>query len=184
MEIRKLDIPDVVTLVPRRFEDERGFFSETLSYRALAEFGLDCSFVQENHSYSKKSGVLRGLHYQRPPHAQAKLVRCSRGAILDIAVDLRQSSETFGKYVTAEISAENWAQIYIPEGFAHGFVTLQPHTEVQYAVTDYYKPSCEETIVWNDPVLSLPWGVEEQDVLISEKDRNGLFFSEVERVFF
>ena len=183
MEVRKLDIPGVVVLIPERFEDERGFFSETLSYRRLSAAGLDRDFVQENHSYSVQAGVLRGLHYQKPPYAQAKLVRCTRGAILDIAVDLRSGSATFGQYVSAELSAENWAQIYVPEGFAHGFLTLQPHTEVQYSVTAYYEPSSEVTIGWNDSELNIQWGIAEDDVLLSKKDRNGKVLNDVERVF-
>ena len=140
MQVTELDIPEVKLIVPKRFEDRRGFFSEIYNARLLADAGITDTFVQDNLSLSTDVGTIRGLHFQRPPYAQAKLVRVSRGRILDVAVDLRRSSPTYGRHVSAEISAENRAQIYIPIGFAHGFCTLEPDTEVVYKVSNYYAP--------------------------------------------
>ena len=138
---------------------------------ALAEHGVKDVFIQDNHSLSVEKGVLRGLHYQVGQTAQAKLVRVIRGAILDVAVDIRRSSPTFGKHVKAVISAENWKQIYVPVGFAHGFVTLEPNTEVIYKVTTYYSPKDERGIRWNDPALGIDWGIDEANAVLSERDR-------------
>lgn len=172
MIIERLAIPDVVLIRPRKFGDSRGFFSETWNRQALLAAGIDLEFVQDNHSLSVETGVLRGLHYQSPPHAQDKLVRCTKGRILDVAVDIRTGSPTYGQYVSAEISAENWTQILVPKGFAHAFLTLEPDTEVQYKVTDYYSPECDGSILWNDPAIGIDWGVDASAVTLSEKDRN------------
>jgi len=171
MEIEATAIPDVKILVPKRFGDKRGFFSETYNKRTLSELGFDFDFVQDNHSLSAEVGVLRGLHYQIAPRAQTKLVRVIRGAVLDVAVDIRRGSESFGQHVKAELNEENWRQILIPPGFAHGFITLAPNTEVIYKVTDYYAPEQERGILWNDPALGIDWGVTEREAVLSDRDR-------------
>jgi dTDP-4-dehydrorhamnose 3,5-epimerase len=171
MQIIETHIPAVRILVPKKFGDHRGFFSETYSRRGLKDAGVDIEFVQDNQSLSVEKGVVRGLHYQLPPTAQDKLVRVVRGAILDVAVDIRRGSPTFGKYVSAVISAENWRQILVPQGFAHGFVTLEPNTEVLYKVSNYYSPKDERGILWNDPALGIGWGVDATSAVLSEKDR-------------
>lgn len=171
MDVVALDIPEVKLVTPRRFADARGFFSETYTRRAFAAAGIADDFVQENQSYSAEAGTLRGLHFQPPPHAQAKLVRCLRGRIWDVAVDLRRASPTFGRHVAAELSPDNWRQLYIPAGFAHGFVTLEPDTEVLYQVTAYYAPECDRGIAWDDPDLALAWPLAGREPLLSEKDR-------------
>ncbi len=171
MLVESLAIPDVKRIVPRIFRDDRGFFSETYSQRALAEAGLDVTFVQDNQSLSRAKGVVRGLHFQTLPHAQGKLVRVTRGAIYDVAVDLRQGSPTFGQHVGAELSAENWAQLWVPAGFAHGFCTLEPDTEVIYKVTDYYAPECDSGIAWDDPALAINWPIAPGEAVLSEKDK-------------
>ncbi len=170
MKIESLSIPDVKLLTPKIFRDARGFFSETWNERGLAEAGISAHFVQDNHALSANKGTVRGLHFQLPPKAQDKLVRVTKGAILDVAVDLRKASSTFGKSVSAVISAENWAQIWVPKGFGHGYVTLEPDTEVIYKVTDYYSPENEGGIAWNDPSLGIDWGVTRETAIVSEKD--------------
>ncbi|MEO8811393.1 MAG: dTDP-4-dehydrorhamnose 3,5-epimerase [Caulobacteraceae bacterium] len=154
----------------RRFGDERGWFSETWNARAYAADGIHAGFVQDNHSLSRDKGVLRGLHFQRPPHAQAKLVRCPRGAIWDVAVDVRKASPTFGHWVGAELSAANGLALFVPEGFAHGFLTLESDTEVHYKVTDFHAPDCEGGVIWNDESLSLPWPTDGAAPILSAKD--------------
>lgn len=144
-------------MIPKRFDDARGFVSETYNARTFAQFGIELEFVQDTHSFSAEMGTIRGLHFQVPPHPQAKLVRVARGRILDVAVDLRKGSASFGRYVAVELSAENWNQLFIPEGFAHGFCTLEPNTDVVYKVSDFYSPECERGIRWNDPVLAIEW---------------------------
>lgn len=170
MELQRLDISDVLLLQPKKIGDQRGFFSETWNAKVFAEFGIGDIFVQDNHSLSVEQGVLRGLHYQSPPNAQSKLVRCVQGSILDVVVDIRSGSPTYGKHVKALISAENWSQIYVPKGFAHGFLTLEPNTEVQYKVSDYYAPESDGAILWNDPAIGIDWGVPPEDVTLSDKD--------------
>jgi dTDP-4-dehydrorhamnose 3,5-epimerase len=171
MQLIDMEIPQVKLLAPKKYGDARGFFSETYSQKAMKDLGLDLKFVQDNHSFSAAKGVLRGLHYQLSPMAQDKLVRVIRGAILDVAVDIRKSSPTFGQYVKAIISAENWRQILIPVGFAHGFVTLEPDTEVIYKVTEYYSPSHERGIAWNDPAIGIDWATEKFEPVLSERDK-------------
>jgi dTDP-4-dehydrorhamnose 3,5-epimerase len=170
IELRRLAIPDVVVLKPKRHGDERGFFVETYSKLTLAEAGIDLNFVQDNLSHSRQVGTLRGLHYQTPPFAQAKLVQVIRGRILDVAVDIRRASATFGKHVAAELSAENGEQILVPVGFAHGFCTLEPDTIVTYKVTNYYSAAHDFGVHWNDPELKINWPVSADDVEISLKD--------------
>ena len=170
MIVKRLKIPDIIALRPDRHEDERGFFSETYNRRALADAGVEEEFVQDNHSLSVAQGTLRGLHFQAPPAAQAKLVRVVRGAIFDVAVDIRVGSPSFGQHESWELSAGNGKQIYIPKGFAHGFCTLEPDTEVIYKVSDYYAPEHERGVLWNDLALGIEWPV--SDPLLSEKDRS------------
>lgn len=147
-------------ITPRRFEDARGWFCETWSTRAFAaSTGTEVAFVQDNHSLSRPAHTLRGIHFQRPPHVQAKLVRCVRGRILDVAVDLRARSPTYGRWVAAELSAEIGAQMFVPGGFGHGFVTLEADTEVVYKVDDFYAPECDGGIVWNDPTIAVDWAL-------------------------
>jgi dTDP-4-dehydrorhamnose 3,5-epimerase len=169
-EIRPLALPDVLLITPRKFGDERGFFSETYRKEALAAHGFDKVFVQDNHSMSAKRGVLRGLHFQRPPHMQDKLVRVTRGAVYDVAVDIRIGSPTWGQWAGAELSADNWRQILVPAGFAHGFVTLTEHAEVLYKVTDYYSPDDEGGLIWNDPAVGVDWPIGAGDVSTNARD--------------
>ncbi len=171
MKITSLDISDVKLIEPVIHRDSRGFFSETFSVRRLAEAGISANFVQDNHSLSVEKGVIRGLHFQSPPFAQDKLVRVTRGAIFDVAVDIRAGSPTFGRYVAAVLSAENWHQLWVPKGFAHGFCTLEPNTEVVYKVTEYYAPKNDLGIAWNDPAIAIEWPVDEAAAILSEKDR-------------
>lgn len=164
-------LPGPVLITPRRFGDHRGFFLETYSSRDFAALGLADVFVQDNHSLSAQAGTIRGMHFQLPPHAQAKLVRVLRGAILDIAVDIRHGSPTFGRHVAAELTAANAQQLYVPAGFAHGFCTLEPDTEVAYKVTELYAPDCDRGIAWDDPDLALPWPFAAEAAQLSDKDR-------------
>ncbi len=176
-------LPEVLLVTPKRFGDNRGFFSETYNRRLFADHGLDLDFVQDNHSLSAAKGTLRGFHYQLPPFAQGKLVRVVKGAILDAAVDIRHGSPTFGQSVTAEITADNWRQIWVPPGFAHGFVTLAPDTEVIYKVTGFYSAPHDRGIIWNDPDIGLDWGVDERELVLSEKDRKLPRLAEAEPAF-
>jgi len=155
---------------PHRFGDARGFFCETYSARNAAARGITTVFVQDNHSVSTRVGTLRGLHFQAPPHAQAKLVRCGRGALFDVAVDLRRDSATFGRWFGIELSFENGLQLLIPEGFAHGFVTRTPETEIIYKCSDYYAPETEGALIWNDPDIGIDWGLDGAAPVLSEKD--------------
>jgi len=141
----------------RRFEDARGFFSETYNARAFAEAGIPSVFVQDNHSLSRDKGTVRGLHFQGPPHAQEKLIRVAKGRILDVAVDIRKGSLTYGSHVAVELNDADGRQLYVPAGFAHGFCTLVPNTEVIYKVTDFWSPECEGGVLWNDPALAIAW---------------------------
>src|SRR5262245_37595242 len=170
MIVRALTIPEVKLIEPKIFQDSRGFFSETYSERDLAVAGLQLHFVQDNHSRSVKRGVIRGLHFQAPPHAQDKLVRVARGAILDVALDLRVGSPTYGHHVSARLSADNWLQMLVPKGFAHGFCTLEDDTEVLYKVTDYYAPETDRGLRWDDPALGIDWSVNATEVILSPKD--------------
>lgn len=177
MKIKALEIPDVKVLYPAKFDDDRGFFSEIYNKSTYEKIGIQEEFVQDNHSLSRAVGVIRGLHYQCSPFAQAKLVRVVRGTILDVAVDIRKNSETFGRWVSAEISAQAWNQIYIPKGFAHGFVTLEENTEVNYKVSARYAPELEKSIAWNDPALKIEWRISEGAVTLSDKDRQPMSFA-------
>lgn len=170
MIVESLALPDVKLLTPKRHNDARGFFSETYNQRAFRDAGIGCAFVQDNHSYSKRAGTVRGLHFQAPPHAQAKLVRVVRGSALDVVVDARKQSPTFGKWVSVRLSAAEGAQLFAPKGFLHGFVTLEPETEVTYKVDDFYFGDCDGSVKWNDPDLAIAWGVSAQDAVLSDKD--------------
>lgn len=170
MNVTPLELPDVLVLEPRVFEDDRGFFFESFNARTFAEAtGVDAEFVQDNHSRSSK-GVLRGLHYQVPPRPQAKLVRVTKGSVFDVAVDIRRSSPTFGRWVGAELSATNHLQLWIPVGFAHGFVALEEGAEVLYKTTGYYSPECDRSIAWNDPAIGVDWPTVAGGPILSAKD--------------
>jgi dTDP-4-dehydrorhamnose 3,5-epimerase len=171
IHVQSLAIPDVKLITPPILRDERGFFSETYNRTALANAGIGAEFVQDNHSLSRSKGVLRGLHYQLDPHAQGKLVRVTRGCVFDVALDIRYGSPTFGKHVSATLSAQNWAQLWIPPGFAHAFCTLVPNTEVIYKVTDFYAPQSERGLAFDDPDLAIAWPLPLQQAILSDKDR-------------
>ena len=171
MKVERLSIPDLILVTPPRFGDARGFFSEVFNAPRFAAAGIGMDFVQDNQSLSQERGVIRGLHCQVAPHPQGKLVRCIRGAIWDVAVDARRGSPTFGQWAAVELSAENWAQLWVPPGFLHGFCTLAEGTEVIYKVTDIYDRDAERGVIWNDPVLALPWPVAEHEAVLSDKDR-------------
>lgn len=170
MEIHDLGLGGVLEIVPKRFGDARGFFSETYNAEAFAASGIDLVFIQDNHSYSAQPGVVRGLHYQLPPRAQDKLLRVVRGRLYDVAVDIRRDSSTFGKWVGLEISAEKGNQILIPKGFAHGFLTLEPDTEVIYKVTDSYSPEHDRSIRFDDAAIGIAWPRPAGDLQLSDKD--------------
>ncbi len=180
MIVRRLELDGLLEISPRKFGDDRGFFSETYNARSFAEADIDLNFVQDNHSYSAEKGVVRGLHYQLPPFAQDKLVRVTRGAILDVAVDIRKSSPTFGKWVALEVSAEKWNQILVPKGFAHGFITLVENTEVIYKVTEYYSPEHDRSIRFDDPAIGISWPVPSSSVQLSDKDMKAPLFKDAE----
>lgn len=164
-----MPIPQLV--IPRRFGDQRGWFSESYNRRALADMGIQVDFVQDNHSMSVLKGTLRGLHFQSPPHAQAKLVRCISGTIWDVAVDIRAGSPTYGKWVGTELTALGGEQLYIPVGFAHGFITLTDNAEVAYKTSDYYAPQCDGGVIWNDPMIDVEWPIFNVEPILSEKDQ-------------
>ena len=171
MKVETLAIPELKLITPAIFRDARGFFSETYNRQALTEAGIDRAFVQDNQSLSRSKGVLRGLHFQIAPHPQGKLVRVIRGAIFDVAVDIRQGSPTFGRHASVVLSADNWSQIWVPEGFAHGFCTLGRDTEVIYKVTDFYAPECDRGLAWDDPDLGIAWPLPHAEAVLSDKDR-------------
>ena len=171
MKVEHLRVPGLILVTPPRFGDDRGFFSEVFKLGAFRDAGIDIPFVQDNQSLSRERGVIRGLHCQIAPHPQGKLVRCTRGAIWDVAVDARRGSPTYGQWDATELSAENWAQLWVPPGFLHGFCTLQPDTEVIYKVTDVYDRASERGVIWNDPDLALPWPIRPEQAVLSDKDR-------------
>tara|TARA_S200000501_G_scaffold85996_1_gene78777 strand:+ start:8006 stop:8578 length:573 start_codon:yes stop_codon:yes gene_type:complete len=182
VEIRNTVIQSVLIITPKRIRDRRGFFEETWNNNSLADNGINIHFVQDNHSYSKDVGTLRGLHYQSPPFAQDKLVRCIRGAIFDVAVDIRKGSPTYGKWIGAELTSDNGQQLLIPAGFLHGFLTLKDDTEVQYKCSNYYSPECDGTIHWSSCDISwpIPVGIAP---LLSEKDSKAQHFKKLESPF-
>jgi dTDP-4-dehydrorhamnose 3,5-epimerase len=160
----------VMRIIPKRFEDPRGWFSETYQRDRFRAAGIDADFVQDNQSWSKPAGTLRGIHFQTPPHAQAKLVRCLKGRIWDVAVDLRAGSPTYGEWVAAELTAAGGEQLYVPSGFGHGFLTLEPETEVAYKVDAFYAPDCDAGFAWNDPDLAIAWPLPGPVPELSDKD--------------
>ena len=170
MTVKELALPGVYLLSPKRHGDDRGFFCETFKAREFAEIAPGVELVQDNHSFSKDVGVIRGLHFQLPPHAQGKLVRVPNGRVLDVVVDLRDGSPTYGKHLAVELSGENWQQLWVPTGFAHGFCTLVPNTEFCYKVSSYYAPEHDSGIAYDDPDLAIDWPVTKEDVTVSAKD--------------
>jgi dTDP-4-dehydrorhamnose 3,5-epimerase len=171
MIIETTPLEGVKVILPKKHGDARGFFAETYNGQQLLQGGIDAVFVQDNQSLSATVGTIRGLHFQSPPFAQAKLVRVLKGAILDVAVDLRRSSPTYGQSFATELSAENFKQLFVPVGFAHGFCTLLPDTEILYKVTDYYAPSHDHGLAWDDPNLAIAWPVTAEHAVLSDKDR-------------
>ena len=167
---QRLAIPDIVLISPKRHGDARGYFSETYREAVYAENGIAGPFIQDNQAYSQEAGTLRGLHFQVPPTAQGKLVSCTHGSIFDVAVDLRKSSPSYGRYVSAELSGENGHQLYIPPGFAHGYLTLSENSLVQYKVTAYYSPGDERGLAYDDPDIGVDWPLDEREPVLSTKD--------------
>ena len=182
MNIIKTAIEGVVVIEPRVFEDARGYFFESFSEREFCAEVCDCHFVQSNEAKSSY-GVVRGLHFQLPPHAQSKLVRVAKGKVLDVAVDIRKSSPTFGKYVAVELSDENHRQIFIPHGFAHGYSVLSEEAVVEYKCDNYYAPESEGAIAWDDAALAIDWQLPAEDVILSAKDKNHSTLAECETLF-
>lgn len=172
----------VQLLKPRRHGDHRGFFAETYNRLAFEKNGITVEFVQDNHSMSHEVGTLRGMHFQKPPHAQAKLVRCGQGAIFDVVVDIRLGSPSFGKWEGYELSADNGHQLFVPIGFAHGFVSIEPNSEIVYKCSDYYAPETEGALLWNDPDIAIDWPIS-QTVTISDKDQMASLLKNLESPF-
>ncbi len=183
LKVEPLAVPDVKLVTPARFGDDRGFFSETYNAERFKAAGIDADFVQDNHSLSARKGTVRGLHFQAPPFAQAKLVRVLRGAIIDVAVDIRKGSPTYGKWDSAELSAQNGVQIYVPRGFLHGFVTLEPDTEIAYKVDNYYSKECDGAVLWSDETLAIDWGIPTGEAVLSDKDAQAQRFADFDSPF-
>ncbi len=181
MKVTKTFIEDLFVIEPKVFGDHRGWFFESYSKEKLEGQGLTAEFVQDNHSLSGQKGTLRGLHYQAAPKTQTKLVRCTRGAVLDVAVDLRRKSPTYKKWFAVELSAANFKQFWLPKGFAHGFLTLEDDCEVQYKVDAYYAPECDRNIRYDDPEIGIDWGI--TNPILSEKDRGAPFLAESDANF-
>jgi len=183
IEVAPTAIEAVKLVTPTRIGDERGFFSEVYSVRAFAEAGIDTVFVQDNHSRSARAGTVRGLHFQSPPLAQAKLVRVTRGRAFDVVVDLRRSSPTYGRHVAVELSADNWRQLLVPVGFAHGFCTLEPDTEMVYKVSAPFAAAHDLGLAFDDPALGIKWPVNPGQAILSDKDRRQPRLAELPRYF-
>jgi dTDP-4-dehydrorhamnose 3,5-epimerase len=183
VEAQALAIEGPLLVSVRRFADARGAFVETYSRRDFAAIGIPDEFVQDNQSLSVQVGTVRGLHFQTPPHAQGKLVRVLRGRILDVAVDLRRASPSYGQHVAAELSGENGLMLWVPPGFAHGFITREPETEVAYKVTDLYAPDCDRSLAWDDPALGIDWGFDPAAATLSDKDRRAPRFADLGPAF-
>jgi dTDP-4-dehydrorhamnose 3,5-epimerase len=171
MQVIDTALPEVKVVIPARIGDARGFFSEVWNARDFAASGISAAFVQDNHARNPQKGTVRGLHYQIPPTPQGKLLRVTRGAVFDVAVDIRRGSPTFGQHAAAVLSADNWYQLWIPAGFAHGYCTLEDDTEVQYKTTDFYAPICDRGIAWDDPDLRINWPVTGENARLSERDQ-------------
>lgn len=184
VQIETTSLPGVLILTPKRFGDARGFFSESWNRATLAEHGITLDFVQDNHSLSSRVGTVRGLHFQSPPHAQGKLVRCGKGRLFDVAVDIRRGSPTYGQWTGVELSFENGRQLLIPAGFLHGFVTREPDTEIIYKCTDVYAPDCDGAIRFDDPDIGIDWGLPDGVTpLLSDKDSNAPLLRDFETPF-
>ena len=183
MQVEATAIAAVKLVKPARFDDSRGFFSETYNRRGLARAAIDVAFVQDNLSLSRRAGTVRGLHFQTPPHAQAKLVSVVTGRVLDVAVDIRRGSPTFGRHVAVELSAASGEQLFVPEGFAHGFCTLEPDTRLAYKVSAFYDGDHDHGIRWDDPALAIPWPVAHDSALLSEKDAALPRLADIESAF-
>lgn len=183
MYMSNLTLCDIKVLSPRKHGDRRGLSSEVYNKKAFAQAGFEIEFVQDNHSFSTEKGTVRGLHFQPPPVAQHKLVRVVRGSVFDVAVDLRRRSATYGLHASVVLSAEAWNQVFIPIGFAHGFMTLEPNTEVVYKVSNYYSPKQDEGLLWNDPELGIQWPLSVEDAVLSDKDQQHPRLSELESPF-
>jgi dTDP-4-dehydrorhamnose 3,5-epimerase len=180
LDVRPLELDGLLEIRPPRFGDDRGFFSEVWREDRLADAGITVRFVQDNHSYSKARGVLRGMHYQLPPAAQDKLVRVARGSIFDVAVDIRPDSPTFGHWAGVVLSAAEWNQLFIPKGFAHGFVTLEDETEVLYKASELYAPELERAVRFDDPAIGIDWPIDANSIMLSEKDRAAPLLSQIQ----
>lgn len=183
MKIVETALSGVLILEPRRFGDARGFFCESWNKQTLKEAGITVDFVQDNHSLSAAAGTVRGLHYQSPPHAQAKLVRCGRGRFFDVAVDVRRGSPTYGRWVGVELSFDNGLQLLIPAGFLHGFITREAETEIIYKCSDYYAPECDGAVRFDDPEIGINWGIEPGVAILSDKDRDAPLLSAFDSPF-
>jgi dTDP-4-dehydrorhamnose 3,5-epimerase len=183
LELRPLELDGLVEIRPRRFGDERGFFSEVWREDGMRDAGIDVHFVQDNHSYSNVRGVLRGLHFQLPPAGQDKLVRVTRGSIFDVAVDIRRASPTFGHWAAVVLSANEWNQLFVPKGFAHGFVTLEEDCEVLYKVSAPYAPELDCGIRFDDPSIGIEWPVEADHLVLSDKDRSAPLLADAGELF-
>ena len=183
MQVEETRLPGVLILTPRRFGDHRGFFSESWNRAVMEAQGLHFDFVQDNHSLSATVGTIRGLHFQAPPHAQEKLVRCGKGRLFDVAVDIRKGSPTYGHWVGVELSFENGRQLLVPKGFAHGFVTREADTEVIYKCSDFYAPDCDGAIRWDSPEIGIDWGLGDATPVLSEKDAAAPSLSEFDSPF-
>lgn len=181
MKVTTTKIKDVLIIEPMLFEDDRGWFMESYNKKGLAEAGINADFVQDNHSFTKKKGTLRGLHFQNLPHPQAKLTTCTRGAVLDVAVDLRKNSPTYKQWVAVELTAENKKQLFVPRGFAHGFMTLVDNTEFQYKIDNYYNKESDRSISFNDPEIGVDWNNE--NPILSEKDKKAPFLKDSDANF-
>lgn len=183
MQIEQTDLAGVLVLTPQRFGDARGFFCESWSAGRMAEAGLHYDFVQDNHSLSEVAGTVRGLHYQAPPHAQAKLVRCGRGRFFDVAVDIRKGSPTYGQWTGVELSFENGKQLLVPRGFLHGFATLEPDTEIVYKCDDVYAPECDGAIRFDDPDIGIDWNIDSNKAVLSGKDATAPYLESFDSPF-
>jgi dTDP-4-dehydrorhamnose 3,5-epimerase len=183
MKVEQTPLPGVLVITPARFGDHRGFFSESYSAKVLTEHGINAQFVQDNHSFSMIEGTIRGLHFQAPPHAQDKLVRCGRGALFDVAVDIRNGSPTYGQWFGAELSFANGKQMLVPAGFAHGFVTREQDSEIVYKCSDYYARETEGSIVWDDPKIGIDWGLRGISPVLSEKDAKAASLADLNSPF-
>jgi dTDP-4-dehydrorhamnose 3,5-epimerase len=183
VQIEETGLAGLKIVTPARHGDARGFFSESYNRARLAEHGIETEFVQDNHSMSAQTGTVRGLHYQSPPHAQAKLVRCGRGRLFDVAVDIRVGSSTYGKWVGVELSFENGRQLLVPAGFLHGFVTREAETEIIYKCSDYYAPECDGAVRFDDPAIGIDWGVDTAAAVLSAKDAAAPLLADMDNPF-